>query len=276
MNKKALFFPLAAASVCTLALWFSRLQTSRYTVSIQNLPKSMEGLEIAHVSDLHGRDGSRVLYALQKEKPDLIAATGDIFDGVQESGTALQFLKDLVKIAPVYMVSGNHEYYRKDWKQLQNEVRLAGVHLLENEVQLFQKGDAVIEIAGIAEPDLYYGASRAKRNTILHQQEALLPEKKHPRILLFHRADMNPNLQREDYDLILGGHLHGGHWRLFGKGLICPNDGDGISFFPAHSAGIYRERGMSAEISRGLGDNMIVPRLFNRPQLVILTLHEKK
>lgn len=66
------------------------------------------------------------------------------------------------------------------------------------------------------------------------------------------------------------GHIHGGHIRLFGKGFLQPNDGNGSRFFPKYDSGLFEQPdGMKMIESRGLGDQMIIPRLYNRPQLLL-------
>ena len=88
-------------------------------------------------------------------------------------------------------------------------------------------------------------------------------------VLLGHR-----NYWAEEYsglpvDLILCGHAHGGIVRLpFVGGLL----GTDRTLFPDYEGGIYH-CGFELVVSRGLGNGVPVPRLFNRPELVCVTLH---
>jgi predicted MPP superfamily phosphohydrolase len=66
-------------------------------------------------------------------------------------------------------------------------------------------------------------------------------------------------------DLIVCGHAHGGQWRLFGRGVYAPGQG----LFPKYTSGVLD--GVCV-ISRGLGNHTRVPRIFNPPELVLISL----
>ena len=74
-----------------------------------------------------------------------------------------------------------------------------------------------------------------------------------------------------DFDLVLCGHAHGGQWAIPGilNGLYAPNQG----MFPKYAGGRYDfERG-TLIVSRGLArESTPAPRVFNRPELVIIDL----
>lgn len=150
-----------------------------------------------------------------------------------------------------------------------------GVNLLDNcSVWLQRKGQS-IELCGLAAPDLNLRWNAARRLEELHRSMSLLPQKQGFRILLFHRADLFETAADTQADLVLSGHLHGGHWRFLNKGLICPSDGDRVRLFPRYAQGIHTHKNSVLVVSRGLGDQMSIPRLFNRPQLNVITLKMK-
>ena len=71
-------------------------------------------------------------------------------------------------------------------------------------------------------------------------------------------------------DLSFCGHAHGGQWRLpLVGGLYAPGQG----FFPQYTAGLYLEGEQAMVVSRGLGNSLFPLRLFNRPEVIALTLH---
>ena len=65
-------------------------------------------------------------------------------------------------------------------------------------------------------------------------------------------------------DLTLSGHAHGGQWRFFGHGVYSPGQG----IFPKYTCGAYD--GSRLIVGRGLGNTVVVPRIFNPPELVVL------
>lgn len=252
-----------------------RLETTHTGLPSARLPAAFHGSKIAQISDLHGTHPAGLLEQLEQERPEWIVCTGDLYDGVRNRQQTTALILEMRRIAPVFFVTGNHEYYLHGWKEEKETLKQHGVILLENQCRLLEKNGEAIELCGIDDPDLDHRWSWQRRLDQLHANMSYLPEKSHFRILLSHRSDLFEQSGPSQADLILSGHLHGGHWRFFGHGFLQPNDGNGISFFPRYDAGLFRYNGMMLYVSRGLGDQLSVPRLFNRPELAILTLYSK-
>ncbi|MEY8309776.1 metallophosphoesterase [Erysipelotrichaceae bacterium 51-3] len=252
------------------------IQITRRSIELDFLPPAFDGYRILQVSDLHGNDPYDLIDKSKAFKPDLIACTGDIFDGVRNTETTFRVLKELAQIAPVYFVSGNHEYYAGNWPERTARLRKMGIHLLENECTQIWKDSQSIELCGVDDPDLNYRWLYARRLQQHHQNIAKLPSRKDKvRILLSHRADLFEQSLEADAHLILSGHIHGGHWRILNKGILTPYNGDRFVFFPKYDAGLFRIGNCQMFVSRGLGDQMRIPRLLNPPELVWITLRRK-
>lgn len=64
-----------------------------------------------------------------------------------------------------------------------------------------------------------------------------------------------------------------GQFRLpFVGGLVAPNQG----FFPEYDAGLFSEGSTNMIVSRGVGNSIIPLRFNNRPEIVLVTLHNMK
>lgn len=91
--------------------------------------------------------------------------------------------------------------------------------------------------------------------------------------LVITRYNYINNVYKEfNFDLVFSGHAHGGQIRipLIG-GILAPDQG----FFPKYSEGIIKEGPTSIVVSRGLGNSIFPFRIFNRPELVVVSLiHE--
>ena len=88
------------------------------------------------------------------------------------------------------------------------------------------------------------------------------------RLLLCHHPEYWPRFLRElPIPLTLSGHAHGGQIRIFGRGLYAPGQG----FLPKYTSGLYEGRLL---VSRGLSNNVVIPRLFNPTELVYLDLED--
>ena len=86
------------------------------------------------------------------------------------------------------------------------------------------------------------------------------------RILLCHHPEyFVPYIEKTGVELTVCGHAHGGQWRLFGRGAYAPGQG----IFPKYTSGVLKNR---CVISRGLGNHTRIPRIFNHPELVIVSV----
>lgn len=175
----------------------------------------------------------------------------------------------LAEIAPTYFVTGNHEWAFKDVRDLKRELKEAGVTVLTNEYAVLSRNGDSIFLAGIDDPNGF-----ADQKT----PEALAEEVRSAAsgafwMLLAHRN----NYFEKEYsylgaDLVISGHGHGGLVRLpFTDGLVSVER----SFFPSYTAGFYQANGADLFVSRGLGNSGRTFRLFNRPEIVVLTLERK-
>ena len=94
------------------------IEVKQYTIKNSSLGEVLNGLKVAHLSDLHIKEVSlrenKVLEILKKEKPDLVFLTGDYinFDGPYEP--VMAFLKQVQAPLGVFATMGNTEYYNEN------------------------------------------------------------------------------------------------------------------------------------------------------------------
>ena len=118
----------------------------------------------------------------------------------------------------------------------------------------------MIEILGIEDP---LSGSTVADVLSLHPRSEL------PRLTLSHRPEVFEDYVAAGEQLVFSGHAHGGQLRLPGiGGLIAPGQG----FFPTYTAGVYGEQGTQMIVSRGLGNSLFPYRIFNRPEVIFITL----
>ncbi|MEI6101736.1 MAG: metallophosphoesterase, partial [Eubacteriales bacterium] len=182
----------------------------------------------------------------------------------------LDLISGLGKIAPIYAVSGNHDLWNPDFKKNQSLLAGAGAILLENTSQTVQRGADSIRICGITDPNTL-DETQATACTQAYMQRVQASGGYD--ILLYHRANLLDLFAGSGYELILSGHLHGGQVRLPGFGGIVSPEGRA---FPKYGGGVYAiGNGCTAVVSRGLGNTAIFPRIYDAPELVLVTLHCK-
>lgn len=267
--KRFLIFLLLIAATAGWLYWENNaLQVSQYTVESAKLPKSFDGLRIAHVSDLQnaqfGTDNRRLLELLHQSQPDIIVITGDLIDSRRTNcNAAINFVREAVKIAPCYYVLGNHESRIKDRAYLEAGLWAAGATVLRNSHRVLRREDQSIRIAGLDDPTF---SSPAQYEDNL---AALMPENSGFTVLLSHRPEKFSLYSAYGVDLALCGHAHGGQIRLPWIGpLFAPHQG----WFPPYTAGVYTQSGTAMAVSRGLGNSLFPFRINNRPELVVITL----
>ena len=176
----------------------------------------------------------------------------------------------LAEIAPTYFVTGNHEWAFRDVRELKRELRDAGVTVLTNEyVPLTRNGDRIL-LAGIDDPNGF--ADQKTPEELAAEVRAAEPDAFW--MLLAHRNNyFEKEYSRLGADLVISGHGHGGLIRLpFTDGLVSVER----SLFPSYTAGFYRVGRADLFVSRGLGNSGRTFRLFNRPELVVLTLERER
>lgn len=248
------------------------LQVTETEVTLSALPAGFDGLRIVHLSDLHGHEygqDSETLTALVAEQePDLIVITGDLIDRESQLDRLPALIDRLTAIAPVYYVTGNHEWAAGAGRSVKALLREHGATVLDNRYVLLERGGDTIVLAGVDDPN---GLADQKTPEALYQElQAEYPGAF--TLLLAHRNTLFSRYAAAGYDLVLSGHGHGGIVRLpFTDGLI----GTDRRLFPTRTAGVYREGESTLFVSRGLGSNTTpIPgfRLFNRPDLAVLTL----
>lgn len=258
-----------------LALWAldSRLLIRRYELSCEQIEQPVR---LVVLTDYHGCDygenGTELVEITADAAPDLILLVGDMFSADGDPEEELAMFRALVEIAPTYYVTGNHEYWEYDVSALTTLIGETGVTVLDQNCVTVEAVGQRINLCGVPDPyAMVYAGAPDTAIQLSRAAEQIDPEAY--TILLAHRPEL-----LEDYaalgkfDLVLSGHAHGGQVRIPGviNGLCAPNQG----WFPKYAGGRYEQDGTTMLVSRGLSDQvqMGVPRIFNRPELLIVEL----
>ena len=247
----------------------TRIVVTEYNIEVKNLPQSFNGFKIAQISDLHEKvfknDNFELYSKISAEKPDLIAITGDMVDAAGYEDYIIDTAARLSEIAPVYYVTGNHEWAAGDTKDIIDAVYEGGGRPLRNEYVKIYHEDGSLLIAGIDDPNGPYDQKTVSQLS----DEITAKEGDVPSVLFAHRNDPE-RYQNLSFDVILCGHAHGGVWRLpFLGGLMSTER----TLFPKYTAGIADLDSGKLVISRGIGNGNDVPRFLNNPEIPIIILN---
>jgi hypothetical protein len=100
------------------------IDTTKYYIKSDNITNR---IKIVQLSDLHSKASKAVLKHTAKLSPDIIVITGDfINDHGKNKDKMLEYGKELLKIAPVYYITGNHERRLDSFDSLMQELKEIG------------------------------------------------------------------------------------------------------------------------------------------------------
>ncbi len=253
------------------------LEITHYEIVSKKLPPDFDGFKIVQISDIHSDIAPGLFDAIKGEDPDIIVSTGDLVHHGGDYKSVVAFCGRLAGIAPVYAVTGNHDIWRGDYMDMERELSDAGVYTLHSDNVDLRRGDSQIALYGIDDP---LSVTTHHIKDFLDRESPKLKPFDGYRILLFHRANWLDYFKDFGFDLILSGHMHGGQVRIPGVGgFIAPRSSwsDKKSMlFPRYVGGLYEFEKTKMIVSRGLGNPMVVPRVFNRRELVSITLRHGK
>ncbi|MBQ9492844.1 MAG: metallophosphoesterase [Oscillibacter sp.] len=250
------------------------LQVAKWEAAFPDLPEGFDGCRVAVLSDFHGAsfglDGRALYRKVARQKPDYILLLGDLEDSFRGpvEGYPETLAREFSALAPTYYVTGNHEWAIGDVPELKERLTVNGVRVLSNEFVALERGGDVVVLAGIDDPNGY--ADQKSPEGVAADLYAAYGDPFW--ILLAHRNNLFPT--KYCYlgaDLVLSGHAHGGLIRFpFTDGLVSTDR----TWFPSWTAGFYEKNASRLFVTRGLGNAGKTFRLFNRPEIAVLTFRK--
>lgn len=267
----------AAATIAATLAWAATagrggLEVTERRLVVPALPAVLDGLRIAHLSDLHignGLHGAALTGLVERVvalAPDLVAITGDLFDydpdAVPDGARRLGRLQARLG---VFAVLGNHDgYVGREWVAQCLAEHAPGLRLLRGE-WLALPG-VPLTLAGFDDPG---------RDWSLHGEDLpVLAEiaRARPRegtaLLLAHRPEVFAQAARAGFAVVLAGHYHGGQIALPG----AAERWNVARLFSATPGGAYRLGDAHLYVSRGIGFAGPRVRVGSHPEIAILTL----
>ncbi len=258
----------AAATVAYATLVEPRwLERTRPRIHIRRLPRALEGLRIALLTDMHAgsaRSLRRVRTAVRlalESRPDLIALAGDFAaDDQPDFERIFEALAPLDAPLGVYAVPGNHDYNVGIARWRQGLRRHPRIRDLTNRAVRLDVAGARLCIAGV--DDFYRGTPRL--------DFLPPPGTRDLTILLAHGPDQAERLRRADdaVDLVLSGHTHGGQVQLPFVGAPV----NSAEHPELYEEGLRRRPWTQVYTSRGIGTTGLPIRFLARPEVSILEL----
>ncbi len=242
--------------------WFD---VEEVTIPLPRLPRTLDGLTIAHLSDLHlgpylgAAELAHAVEMVQRLSPQLVVISGDFVSRGSEwqREEMLAPLAALQAVSGVFAVLGNHDHWT-DPAWVAATVQRLGVTVLSNSAHRLSDSEHGLWLIGV--DDIWVGAEDLERALVGVPESSC-------RLLLAHEPDFADKAARWGIDLQLSGHSHGGQVRLPLLGApLLPLWGR------KYPIGLQRAGDTWVYTNRGLG--VIEPPVrFNcRPEVTLLTL----
>ena len=276
------------AAIILLMAWgvfssYHCLSVTKYEVCSEKVAGEVK---VILISDLHnhtfGRSNHRLVRRIKRLKPDLILLDGDFLNSdSSDAHVPLELIPQLVKIAPVYYSLGNQEedfINRAEGSTLIEDLENAGAIVLDKEYIQTEVNGTSIVIGGIFE--YAFG-----QDGYGHMDKSRMPEDTRDflesfqaepsfKIMMAHRPDsfmFSEATDTWDIDLVVSGHLHGGHVIIPFKGGLYGGD---LGWFPKYAYGEFHFSTVKTMlITRGLGSGkQKLPRFNNIPEIVLIRL----
>ena len=278
MNKKqktfAAILVIIAAAGAYLRFENTSLTITAHEISSEKIPQNFDGYEIMQISDLHNVKSSKLtgdlISRIKENSPDIAVITGDTIDSRHtDTEAALDVVRRISEVCPVYYVAGNHEARIDEYETFAEDLADMGVHILSNGAEQIKIGDESINIVGIDDPDFAHEFGVEDSVIAASFLEGIEYDKGNYTVLLSHRPELIDAYSQAGVDLVFSGHAHGGQIRLpFVGGLIAPDQG----LLPEYTSGAYEKGDTVMVVSRGIGNSIFPFRINNRPELVSVTL----
>lgn len=231
-------------------------------IELENLPSALDGLTIAHISDVHFTGDVRqgwfdaAVDIVNGMNADIVAITGDLVDNPACNQWLKPTLGRLTARHGVYFVLGNHDG-KQDRVALRKIMTDCGFDDLSGCYRQLRINGHEVLLAGDETP---WGPG-------LLANDQLPQTNQQTRVLLAHSPDSIELARDANFDLMLAGHTHGGQFCIPGFGpVVCPMQRS----LELATGTIYRQPTV-LHVSRGLSGELPL-RIHCRPEVTCLVL----
>lgn len=258
------------------------------TLSFDNLPKAFDGLKIVQISDLHlgsfNKNYEPIKEAIQlinDLEPDYIFFTGDLInEDPNEAEPWINIIKNLKSKKDKYAILGNHDYgwgriteedKTKNSKAVVEINKRMGFKVLANEHNILEKDGEKIGLVGVENwgfsEENWFPTKGDYKKSVAGMED--VPFK----ILLSH----DPThwdyhiLEKENVDLTLAGHTHGGQMGISIPGLF---EISAAKLFYKRYAGLYTQGKQHLYVNRGMGFLIFPGRVGMPPEITLHVLNK--
>lgn len=261
------FFVLVGISFVIIAIHLfegitfgRKIEYKKISFRSKKFPQVLDGYRIAFITDTHAiskESLKKIVAKLDRENLDLLLLGGDF--ATKDYKMNIEVLGKTQAKDGIYGVEGNHDQFKNTFAAMNQN----GIIPLSNSGVKLHEG---FFLAGVEDlwnrnPDLVKASQDAQKEDFV--------------LVLSHNPDVSMQQDDVDFDLMLSGHTHGGQVTFFG--FFAPAV-SGVSYYGQRfqTGWCKGTNERDVYVSNGTGLLKRTPRIFARPQVIILTLHHEK
>ena len=225
------------------------VEINEKVLEVPRLDHRLDGISIAHVSDLH-LDGTVdkeffrcAVELVNAMRADFVVLTGDIVDGEAQIDWLSEILGGLRAPFGVYFILGNHDLKVPSLARLRHVLGEAGLIDVGGRWLRLNLRDVSVVLAGDELPWIPPAVDLRDCPPPSSQQGPL-------RILLAHTPDRLNWARRNEFDVMLAGHTHGGQLRFPVIGPLVSPCRQGVRY----DANVFHLPPTILHVSRGLSE----------------------
>ena len=284
--KKGLIFLLIflfCMFILIRAKYTNKIDVTEYSILNEKIPQEFNDFKIVQLSDFHSngyKDTTDIIInKIENINPDIVVMTGDMVSWEIGNIDELEKLISSLSINyPIYYINGNHEQLLeitnlKEYNEFLNKIKSLGVTYIKNNfVEIIRDGQSInlyeIDIPLIEGNGLYVKEGELDDDYINSKLSNIKSNKFN--ILLAHNPLFIDEYSSWGADLVLSGHIHGGIIRIpiVDVGVLSPEK----KFFPKYDSGEFKVGDTTMIVNRGIGTSSIKLRVFNNPEISVITL----
>ena len=269
----AMLPPVFTFSLTGIAMaQLNNVRVRRFVLPIVDLPKELDGLTIAQVSDMHvGRFTKdkvleKTVRIVNEMRADLVLLTGDLInDALADLDTGLNLARRMESRFGLAIIEGNHDLIENP-QEFESRVKASGIPFLLDESMIIDVHGIPVQLLGLSWTRVHgEGRDAAIASSVRRLLEQRIADA-FP-ILLAHHPHAFDTAADAELPLTLSGHTHGGQL------MLNERAGFGPAMF-RYWSGLYTRGGSKLIVSNGVG-NWFPLRLNAPAEIVHLTLRRE-
>jgi len=280
-----LFTGYAFTSATVGILKKDEFSVTNQDIIIKNLPANLKGLRIGLISDIHSGpymttdQMKRYVEYINNLNVDVMLIPGDLTNSQRaEVYPFTKAFRDLKAKYGVYATLGNHDYFHDAEYVAKAVIEETPIRLLRNENKVLEINNEKLLLLGMEDTRQsgskfdeaifrYFDKTVADAKVDLKKDNIVFESI--PKILVYHKPYFFKDFAKENIDLTVSGHTHGGQIVFAKAGSINLSLASSVS---PYIDGVYKTGDLSMYVTRGIGTVGLPLRLNCPPEIAILTL----